>query len=363
VAPIVIERLEVVPYALPFREPYVTARGRLERRELVLLRVYGGGLAGVGEAVPLTLRGGDALARIVADLERCGELLEGSELDPAQWARPVASTGAVSPQAAAAIEMALLDLAGKIRSEPAWRLLGAPDARAVPCNAALTAGEPASVADQALHWAESGFAAFKLKVGMEGDVDQVLAVRNALGPKARLRVDANGSWTVAEAAARLHAMGSLELAEEPVAGLEDMARLRNGGMLPAAGDGHARLPVVADESVASIEDAERADDLDACDFATVKLAKVGGPIAALAIARELPVYLSSALDGPVGIAAAAHVAQALRDVGVAHGLATALLFARTIGRGAELDGSLLHVPDGPGLGVEIDHEALARLAL
>jgi o-succinylbenzoate synthase len=148
-------------------------------------------------------------------------------------------------------------------------------------------------------------------------------------------------------------MGPLELVEEPVAGLEAMARLRS----------RTSLPLVADESVVSLEDAERADDLGACDYATVKLAKVGGPLAALAIARALPVYLSSALDGPVGIAAAAHVVQALPPVGLAHGLATALLFADTIGRGAELEGPLLQVPDAAGLGVELDDDALARLAL
>ena len=360
----VIERLEVVPYALPFREPYVTARGRLDRRELVLVRLHASGLVGLGETVPLALRGGDARARIVDDLERSAVLLAGAEIDPDRWARPAARIlSGISVQAAAGVEIALLDLAGKVAGEPAWRLLGAPDARPVRCNATLTAGEPVEVARQAEGWAELGFDTFKLKVGMDGDVEQVLAARSALGAEARLRVDANGSWTVDGAGARLAAMGPLELAEEPVAGLEAMARLRIGGSLPQAAGAQTPLPLVADESVASIEDAERADDLGACDLATVKLVKVGGPIAALAIARELPVYLSSALDGPVGIAAAAHVAQALREVGVAHGLATARLFAATIGRGAELDGPLLRVPDAPGLGVELDEGALARFAI
>ena len=350
----IIERLEVVPYALPFAETYVTARGRLHRRETALVRIHANGATGLGEAVPLSLRGGDALARIVADLERNAVLLTGAEVDAAHWARPAAHlpTG-ISRQAAGAIEMALLDLAGKAAGEPAWRLLGAREARAVRCNATLTAGSPDDVARQAVAWAERGFETFKLKVGLDGDVEQVAAVREALGGEARLRVDANGSWTVEEAAARLAAMGSLELAEEPVAGLDAMARLRAG---PAP-------PLVADESIATLEDAEHADDIGACDMTTVKLAKVGGPIAAVAIGRVLPVYLSSALDGPVGIAAAAHLAQVLPDLDVAHGLATALLFSDTIGRGAELEGPLLHVVDAPGLGVELDQDALRRLAI
>ena len=348
-----IERLEVVPYALPFAEPYVTARGRLDRREMALVRIHANGLAGLGEAVPLSLRGGNTLAEIVADLERNAVLLAGAEVDPAHWARPTARLlSAISPPAAAAIEVALLDLAGKAAGEPAWRLLGGRTSRAVRCNATLTAGAPGEVARQAIAWGERGFDTFKLKVGMDGDVEQVEAAREALGGKARLRVDANGSWTVEEAAARLAAMGLLELAEEPVAGLDAMARLRAG----------AGPPLVADESIASLADAEHADDIGACDMTTVKLAKVGGPIAALAIGRVLPVYLSSALDGPVGIAAAAHLAQVLPDLGVAHGLATSLLFSDTIGRGAELEGPLLHVSDAPGLGVTVDEDAIRRLA-
>src|SRR6476661_860783 len=70
-----IASVEVIPYALPFREPYVTARGRLDRREMVLLRLRDEqGLVGLGEAVPLSLRGGAALAEVVAELEGLEQL-------------------------------------------------------------------------------------------------------------------------------------------------------------------------------------------------------------------------------------------------------------------------------------------------
>ena len=98
----------------------------------------------------------------------------------------------------------------------------------------------------------------------------------------------------------------------------------------------------------------------------MKLSKVGGIGPAAAIAAELPVYLSSSLDGPVGIAAAAHAAQALyrdrEDPGLAHGLATQELFDDTIAsvavRGARR--ASCTCPRGPGLGVEIDERALER---
>jgi L-Ala-D/L-Glu epimerase len=330
------ERLEVIPYALPFREPYVTARGRLERRELVLLRLHAGGLVGLGETAALSLRGGVTLARIVSDLRSTV---------------PSARTPGISLEALAAFEMAALDLAGKRAGEPAWRILGAKAARPIECNATLTAAKPEEVARQALAWAERGFRTFKLKVGMDGDVEQVAAARQALPAGAALRVDANGAWDVPRAAERLAAMGPLELAEQPVGTVAELRELHS----------LSTVPLAADESVVTPEDARAA--AGACRYATVKLAKVGGPKAARAIAEALPVYLSSALDGPVGIAAAAHLAQVLPDPGVAHGLATSLLFRETVGSGAELEGPMLRVADRPGLGVELDDDALSRFAL
>jgi L-alanine-DL-glutamate epimerase-like enolase superfamily enzyme len=97
----------------------------------------------------------------------------------------------------------------------------------------------------------------------------------------------------------------------------------------------------------------------------VKLSKVGGPEAAIEIAEALPAYMTSALDGPVGIAAAAQVAATLGEVrrgdgqSLAHGLATQRLFASTVASvECRLEGDLLHPPDGTSLGVEIDREAL-----
>ncbi len=352
--------VEVIPYALPFKEPYVTARGTLTRREMVLLRIRDAdGVVGLGEAVPLSLRGGVTIERVVRELEALGVLTDLDETTLSGHA-----LGLSSPARCAALT-ALLDLRSRTAAEDVVRRadLGRPATQTgqstggVRCNATLVAGEPAAVAEDALGWAAEGYTTFKLKLGVGEDIGQVRAVREAVGPEARIRVDVNAAWDVERAARTLAALEEfdLELVEQPVASLAEMAELASRTAVPLAGD----------ESVESRADAERAVSIGACRLAGVKLSKVGGPEEAIAIAEVIPSYLSSALDGPVGIAAAAQVAGTLRDaaptgaVQLAHGLATQRLFASTIAVvECELRDGVLYPPAGPGLGVEVDEDAL-----
>jgi o-succinylbenzoate synthase len=345
-----IASVEVVPYALPFREPYVTATGSLERREMVLLRLRSeDGLGGLGEAVPLSLRGGTTLARVVTELEALAgrdELDEESVRDGALG---------LSAPARCAVLTALLDLRG--RRAAADETTPGRLTPAVRCNATLVAGDPAAVVSAAERWAADGFSTFKLKLGTGDDAAQVRAVREALGPRARIRVDANGAWDLATARRVLTEIEpyEIELAEQPVATPEEAAELAAS----------TSIPLAADESVENRADARRIASSGAFAMTGIKLSKVGGPEEALEIAELLPAYVTSALDGPVGIAAALQVAQSLGDLGrtpaesLAHGLATQRLFASTIASvGCELRGDTLIPPDGPGLGVEIDEAAL-----
>ena len=351
-----LSSVEVIPYALPFKQPYVTARGVLREREMVLLRVRDAdGVVGLGEAVPLALRGGTGLGQVVRELE--------------EWAKDQAvEIEGLSAPARCAVAVARADLLGRRAADQ-----GPGEDEAVPCNATLVAGEPEAVAADAEAWAAEGFTTFKLKLGAEsasgvdirrssrtrgsGDVEMVRAVRGALGDEVRIRVDANQAWDLETAKATLTALEpyGIELAEQPVGTLGEMAELAQA----------TSIPLAADESVASLGEAEEAAALGACAYTGIKLSKVGGPEEALAIADVLPAYITSALDGPVGIAAAAQVALSLAETGhperlhLAHGLATQRLFAETIAAvECELRDGMLHLPPGPGLGVEIDEDAL-----
>lgn len=344
-----ISSLEVIPYALPFREPYVTATGTLTQREIVLLRLRDAeGLVGLGEAVPLSLRGGAGLPQVVTELER---LRERDALDEGLLRSDATD---LSPPARCAALTALLDLRGK-RATANGDTAGA--SMPVRCNATLVAGDPSSLVSAAERWAADGFSTFKLKLGTGDDAAQVRAVREALGPRVRIRVDANAAWDVETAKRTLAELEpyEVELAEQPVATLEESMEIAKSTSIPLAGD----------ESIESRADAERATAMEAFRVTAVKLSKVGGPEAAIEIAEVLPAYLSSALDGPVGIAAAAQVAATLSEAAIgpgpdlAHGLATQRLFSSTVASTeCELRGDMLHPPVGPGLGVEIDEAAL-----
>ena len=199
----------------------------------------------------------------------------------------------------------------------AWRaaeeaaLVGWPAARrsSVPVNALVT-GPTFDPADLA------AYPAVKVKVGPGDGVALVAAVRDAVGPRVALRVDANGAWDLdtAETAIRRLARYDLELVEQPVAGLEDLARLRR----------RVTVPLAADESVRSLDDARRLRSLTAADALVVKVQPAGGVRAAAALveAAGVPGIPSSMHETSVGIAAGLALAATLPELPYACGLAT-----------------------------------------
>ncbi|GAA3524620.1 o-succinylbenzoate synthase [Nocardioides daeguensis] len=166
----------------------------------------------------------------------------------------------------------------------------------------------------------------KVKVAEPGqttadDEARLEAVRDALdslGPGGRIRVDANGGWSVDDAVAAIgrldRAAGGLEYAEQPVATVEELARVRR----------RVGVPIAADESIRRAEDPYRVRELEAADIAVLKVQPLGGVRACLEIAERigLPVVVSSALETSVGIAAGVALAAALPELPYACGLAT-----------------------------------------
>ncbi|HSO63935.1 MAG TPA: o-succinylbenzoate synthase [Ornithinibacter sp.] len=218
--------------------------------------------------------------------------------------------------------------------ETAWEPW--PDAvrAAVPVNATVPAVAPDRVAEVLARF--PGCTTAKVKVAERGqvladDVDRVAAVREVMGRDARLRVDANGAWSVEEALVALGRLAAhdLEYAEQPCARVEELRDLR----IALARSG-IDVPVAADESIRRAEDPLRVRDLEAADVVVVKVAPLGGVRAALRVVEEcgLPAVVSSALDTSVGISSGVALAAALPSLEHACGLGTVALLGGDVTR-------------------------------
>ena len=234
---------------------------------------------------------------------RSGYLLEG----PVGWGEcsPLQSWNEAEREAAerSALEAAMLPYPQAVRER-------------VAVNAMVPRVAPDVAAALALG---SGCATIKVKVGDDLSMDRVAAVRAACGPGVRIRCDANGSWDVETALQMLAHLApyGIELIEDPVATLEELATLR----------GHAGIPVAAEACIRTTADARRLHELEAADVIVIKPQRIGGVREALraADAAGVPAIASSALETSVGLAAVLAFAAALPDAPFAHGVGTALL--------------------------------------
>ena len=360
-------RAELV--AVPFRRPFATGTGMWVERESWLLRlVDADGRTGVGEAVLEPADGETAatvlrlLIREAIELAASGRLPSEAELE---------GHGRPGRALRAALDAALLDL----HERPAPSL-AEEDAPGVGVNATLPSLGPSATAEAALQAVAAGFATLKLKAGAEREtevlVDRLRAVRDAVGPDVRLRLDANGAWDPETAVERLAAAAryDLEYVEQPVAGDDPavLASLRR----------RVRVPIAADEAVTSVRAARALLAAEAADVLVAKPARVGGPqavaeIAAMAADRGVPVVVSTLFETGVGIAAAlaqaARLPRVMEDGQVTapdHGLATAgLLQHDLLADGLVLgDGRMRLPPPGGrtvgGLGIALDEDAIGR---
>ncbi len=233
----------------------------------------------------------------------------------------------------------------------------APVRDTIPVNVTVPAVDAARA--HAIVVGSGGCTTAKVKVAEPGqseadEIARLEAVRDALGPAGRIRVDANGAWDVETAVARLavldRAARGLEYAEQPCASVPDLAAVRR----------RVAVPIAADESIRRASDPHAVVRAEAADVIVLKVQPLGGVRACLRLADELglPVVVSSALESSVGLAAGIALAAALPELPYACGLATAHLFTDDVTAEPLLprDGAIAVRP------VAADAGALARTA-
>lgn len=202
--------------------------------------------------------------------------------------------------------------------------LGPPPAQrdSVPVNATVPAVPAEQVAEIVARY--PGARTAKVKVAEPGqslsdDVDRVAAARAVIP---RVRIDANGKWTVPQAISAIRAIGDVEYAEQPCATVDELALVRRA----------VDVPIAADESIRKAADPMRVVSADAAEIAVLKVAPLGGMRAVIRLAEliGLPVVVSSALDTAVGMAAGVAAAAGLHSLDLACGLGTGSLFTTDV---------------------------------
>ena len=368
-----ITAVETIPIRVPIKPELAIRSGRGGSHVVspfLLVKVHtDAGLTGIGE-VSCTPRwsGEDQVSAAHFINTYFAPALLGE--DPTQIepvTRKFASTVAGNPFTKAGVEMALWDLRGKAEGLPVYKLLGGAVREFVPTKWSVSGVDPARAADIARFAVGLGFTKMKVKVGIEadGDVARVRAVRDAIGQDVKLGVDANGGWPTAEIAVntgqRLRDDSGIYFIEQPVPPGENDA-------LTAVREA-VRLPLIADESVYTLQDARMLARDRAADVFSIYVGKSGGIAPARAIAdyaesAGLRCTVGSNLELGVGSAAMTHLAIATRGVDAETypcDIIGPLFYEDDIVREPLpiVPGSA-RVNDKPGLGVQLDDEKVER---
>jgi L-alanine-DL-glutamate epimerase-like enolase superfamily enzyme len=365
-------RLEVEERTVRLRTPLPTAWGLLDARTLFLTRLSGDdGIIGRGEAAPLQAYDGVSDAHCRAELATLAGALGALDDDaPGHVVMDALARATDCGPALAAVDMALWDRGGRRLGRPVAEMLAGDPLAAVAVHRTIGGVDPIAAEAAARAAAADGFTAFKVKVGLRqaagarpgpapadlaGDLARVAAVRRGGGPGTRIKVDANGAWSVEEATEAIARLVAAPLAvaavEEPVSGGEDWVQLR--AALQGAGiDVELSMDETADREPAAVNRGP--------DVVELKLARTGGigtllVQASLAQLAGVQVAIASTFDGPLGIAAAVHAAAALR-LDRPLGLATLEALDLTehpdlaeLAQRLEPSRGTIAVPRGPGL--------------
>ncbi len=270
-----------------------------------------------------------------------------------------------NPFTRSGVEMALWDILGKVAGLPVYRLLGGPVREFVTTKFSVSGLEPAKAAELAAWAVEQGFRTMKVKVGIEPDQDvaRVRAVREAIGPNVRLGVDANGGWSPRVAIQTIRRLYEYNIyfAEQPVPDL-DVAWL-------ADVRANIQIPVMADESVYTLQDAMAVVRAGGADVLSTYVGKGGGigparKIAAVAEAAGLTCTVGSNLELGVASAAMIHLAMATSGIGAEEFpcdiLGPFFYEDDLLVEPLPIQGGAARPFERPGLGVELDDQKLAK---
>ena len=342
--------------SVPLRVPFKTALRSVNSVEDVIVEIHTDtGNIGYGEAPPTGAITGDTTGAIVGAIQdHIAKSIIGRDVDDFEDVLQTVQKCIVkNTSAKAAVDMALWDLYGQLYKIPVYKLMGGARKQIV-TDITISVNPPEEMARDAVNAVKRGYETLKVKVGIspELDVARLTAIREAIGGKTRICIDANQAWTPKQAVRLLNQMQEkgldIEFVEQPVKA-HDFEGLKYVTE-------RSYVPVLADESVFSPEDAMKIMQMGAADLVNIKLMKCGGLYNALKIASAAEVYgvecmIGCMLEAKISVNAAVHLACAKKIITKVDLDGPVLCSEDPILGGAVFDEQLITVSDAPGLGI------------
>lgn len=342
--------------SVPLWVPFKTALRQVNSVEDIIVEIHTDtGAVGYGEAPPTGAVTGDTTGSIIgAFQDHIIPTLLGRDIDDFETlTQDVQHCIVKNNSAKAAADMALWDLYGKKYGIPVYKMWGASRNKLI-TDITISVNAPEEMAKDALTAVQRGYDTLKVKVGIDPSLDlmRLEAIRNAVGPQIRIRIDANQAWKPKQAVMLLQQMQDkgldIELVEQPVPA-HDIIGLKYVTE-------HSYIPVLADESVFSAEDALKILQMQAADLINIKLMKCGGltnalKIAALAEVCGVECMIGCMLEAKVSVNAAVHLACAKHIITRIDLDGPVLCSQDPVLGGAVFQEKEITVSDAPGLGI------------
>lgn len=355
-----ITNLLVYPVLIPLRKPFVTSLGSKYQYDGVLVKIETDeDVFGWGEAAPSKNVTKETQETVVKSLNEIKPLIAGE--NPFEIEKIMDKINYVfGSSAKASVDIALHDILGKRLGLPLKNVFGN-DKKEIRTSITVSIGKVEDVVREAVKIIDNGGRNIKLKIGLnpDEDIEKIKKIRESVGYEPRIRVDANQAYSVETAIKTLREMEryEIEFVEQPVNAkdIDGMRRVRN----------NVSIPVMADESVHTPEDAMNVVKNDAADMINIKIMKSGLlnalKIADICSAAGLSCMAGCMIETKIGVTAGTHLALGKRIVRFAdldgH---LDLKFDPTL-NGVRTEKGVNKVGDGAGFGLDVDESALKSL--
>lgn len=363
-AEVKIERIVVDVVRIPIDPPRVSSLGTFSSDDFGIVQIFSDGLVGLGEVATLWNGGAASESRFLAEV--LAPRLIGR--DPRELSRNLAEIRTFRDEhlpAQAALDMALHDLNAKLLQIPVVELLGGPCRDEIVLSRSIPTGDIDRMVDRARDAVEQGFTCVKVKIGRDADTDlkRVEAIREAIGHRTLLRIDANMAWPNVSAAVReISRLEEFDIhsVEQPIAPgrPNDLRLLRQ----------RVGVPIMADESVWSPAEAYAHLRQDAVDMINIYVAEAGGVRAAETIFRlgelaGVPCTIGAMPELGIGTAASIHLGLSVARLDIPADASGSMYHTQDIIRERfSFEGGTVRALPGVGLGVTLDSEAVNRFS-